>query len=79
MTDAIKTIDNYMHAQGHSFAAADLARTAQAELADATPGLATLALAVAELADALSGIISTRVDDIANHAGIDLDNPPARG
>lgn len=73
MSDPIKTLDNYFHAQGHSFAAADLARTAQSELADATPGLATLALAVAELSDAISGIISTRIEDIASDAGIDLE------
>ncbi len=78
MADPIKTIDNYMHAQGHSFEAADLARAAHEKLVGApADGLATLALAVAELADAISGIISTRVDDIADAAGIDLDNPPA--
>lgn len=73
MTDARKTITNYMHAQGHSFRAADLARAAESELADAPAGFATLALAIAELADALSGIISTRVEDIADRAGINLD------
>lgn len=68
--DAITRIEILMHAQGHAFQAADNARLAQRELADGPAGLAALALAVAQIADAVSGIIDASAQSISDAHGL---------
>ena len=68
--DALARIDLLMHAQGHAFHAADTARLAQTQLTGSDDGQATLALAVAHLADALSGLIDATAQSVSDTHGL---------